>query len=195
MALGRVVESQRESQRALELDPLDLGMNAHLAWNYFYARQYDQAITQCRNTLEMDANYLLAHLFLGQAYEQKGRYLEAVAEFEKASTLEGDPEDRRGRSPMLSRAGHAYALAGKKAEALKVIDRLMKASQPRRPLDLAIVYQGLGDKERALASLKEAVDAREPADRLISLGIDPTFDSLRSDPRFQGLLRRIGLSP
>ncbi len=64
-----------------------------------------------------------------------------------------------------------------------------------RPFDLAIVYQGLGDKERALALLKEAVDAREPADRLIGLEIDPTFDRRRSDPRFQDLLRRIGLSP
>ncbi len=65
----------------------------------------------------------------------------------------------------------------------------------RRPFDLAIVYQGLGDKEGALALLKEAVDAREPADRLTGLGIDPSFDSLRSDPHFQDLLRRIGLSP
>jgi eukaryotic-like serine/threonine-protein kinase len=188
MAKGRVEESLQESKLALELDPLDLGMNAHLAWHYLEARQYDQAITQCHKTLEMDANYVLAHLFLGMAYDQQRKYPEAVIEFEKASAVLDNPVG----FTLLPHMGHAYAMAGRKAEALKVIDRL-QLSEPRRPFDLAIVYQGLGDHEMALKLLKDAVDKREQTDALVDLGIEPTFDSLRSDPRFQALMRRIGL--
>jgi tetratricopeptide (TPR) repeat protein len=191
MALGRVGESLRESERALQLDPLDLGMNAHLAWHYVYARQPDQAIAQCHKTLDMDANYELAHFFLGQAYEQKGRYLEAIEEFEKDSTLSSDPDTWLGPLPRM---GHAYALAGKKAEAMKVIDRLMTLPRLRRPFyGLALVYQGLGDTEKALVLLKEAVDERQQTYELIYLGREPTFDGLRPNPRYADLLRRVGL--
>jgi eukaryotic-like serine/threonine-protein kinase len=202
MAQGRIDDSLRESQHALESDPLNLAMTVHLAWHYLFARQYEQAIAQCRRTLDLDANYQLAHIFLAGAEEQKGEYADAIAEFQKVLTLAGG--DKHDLS-ALTRLGHAYALAGNKAEALKIVNRLLhllgdKAVSQQgegnvsASYDLSIVYLGLGDKEKSLAFLKKAVEehavsAFDPVNK------DPIFDSLHSDPRFQDLVRRIGLPP
>ncbi|PYK36149.1 MAG: hypothetical protein DME54_02170, partial [Verrucomicrobia bacterium] len=115
-AMGRSSESLAESLRALELDPLSLVLNGHLAWHYLYARQYDQAIQQCQKTAELDRNYPETADFRGLAYEQKGMYREAIAELQMAVNLSGN-------SPHIkAELGHAYAIAGETTPALDILD-------------------------------------------------------------------------
>ncbi len=160
-------------------------MNAHLGWHYLYARQYDQAVEQCRKTSEMDPNYPQAYDFLAGAYEQKGMYEEAIAEFHKAINLSGDS------SHIKAELGHAYALAGKGQEALKIIDELKGPSKDAYPYDVATIFVGLGQKDQAFDWLQKAFEER--SDWLRYLKVDPRLDPLRSDPRFADLVRRIGL--
>jgi TolB-like protein/Tfp pilus assembly protein PilF/predicted Ser/Thr protein kinase len=192
MGQSRVEDSLRESQRALEADPVNVAMIFHLAWHYFYAHQYDQAIAQCRRTLDFDPNYQPAHFYLAAAEAQRGEYAEAIAEFQKFPAFAGGKEGSLG-----AWLGRTYALAGDKAEALKIADRLLqlRGKNPGAPYNLAIIYLGLGDKERSLAFLKEAVDAHAVEIFIDPINKSPIFDSLRSEPRFQNLLRRIGLPP
>jgi TolB-like protein/Tfp pilus assembly protein PilF/predicted Ser/Thr protein kinase len=195
MAQGHVEDSLRESQRALDSDPLNLGINVHLAWHYLRAHQYDEAIAQSRRVLDLDPAYGLAHLFLAQAEEQKGHYREAIAEFQKARTLIGG---NGSDLDVLAGLAHAYASAGNKAEALKIINRLPQVSGkppigfPSFYHDLAIAYVGLGDKERALSFLLKMVD-EHPTGAWDAVNRDPIFAGLHSDPRFQDLMRRMGL--
>jgi serine/threonine protein kinase len=184
--VGRTHESLVESLRALELDPLSLPLNAHLAWHYLYARQYDPAIEQCRKTIEMDANYPPAHGFLALAYEQKGMHQEAIAEFQKTITLLGDSVQTRAE------LGHAYAVAGKKEEALKIMDELKALSKETyvSSYDVAMIYVGLDQKDQAFDWLQKAYQERFG---IRYLKVDPRLDPLRSDPRFPDLVRRVGL--
>ena len=138
---------------------------------------------------EEDPNFAPAHLYLGWAYVQKARYEEAIAAAKKASSL--SPSDLR----TVSALGHAYAVSGQTSEAVNILDQLKELSRQRyiSPHDMAIIYTGLGEKEQAFAWLDKAY-----ADRswpLPLLKFDPRFDSLRSDPRFADLVRRIGLAP
>jgi tetratricopeptide (TPR) repeat protein len=164
----------------------------HLAWHYFYAHQYDEAIVHCRRTLDFDPNYQPAHFTLAAAEVQKGQYAEAITEFQNIPAFAGGKEGSLG-----AWLGHAYASAGKKAEALKIVDRLLQlqGKDPSAPYNLAIVYLGLGDKEKSLAFLKAAVDTRAVPLFLDPVNKSPVFDSLRSEPRFQDLLRRMGIPP
>ena len=187
IALGRPAESLSESKRLLEIDPLDLQWNAHLGWYYLRMRQYDQAIAKCLGTLEMGENFW-SHYYLGQAYEQIGRYEEAIAEFEKAiPLLKGNPE-------ATAALGHAYAVSGQKGEAQKVLEELREYSKRQyvSPDNQALIYAGLGEKSKAIEQLQKAYEER--AGQLIYLNVDPRFDSLRSDARFQDLKRRVGLA-
>ena len=151
------------------------------------ARQYDQAISQLLNTIEMDPTYLLAHIVLGQCYEQKGKYSEAVTELHKAALLSPDSP------PVLAALGHAYAVAGKRAEASQILVQLKSLSARRyvSPFYLALLYIGLGDHEQAIAWLDRGFDDR--SNNMIFLNVVPQFDSLRTDPRLQDLRHRIGL--
>jgi TolB-like protein/DNA-binding winged helix-turn-helix (wHTH) protein/Flp pilus assembly protein TadD len=188
IALGRPAESLSESKRLLEIDPLDLQWNAHLGWYYLRMRQYDQAIKKCLGTLEMGENFW-SHYYLGQAYEQISRYEEAIAEFKKAIPLsKGNPE-------ATAALGHAYAVSGQKGEAQSVLEELKEYSKHQylSPDNQALIYAGLGEKNEAFAQLQKAYDER--AGQLIYLNVDPRFDSLRSDPRFIDLLRRLKLAP
>jgi TolB-like protein/Tfp pilus assembly protein PilF len=189
MAMGRIEESLAESKRALELDPLGLIMNTHLGWHYMNAHQYDLAIDQFRKTLEMDANYGLAHWYLGLAYEQKAMYAEAAAELRKAKDL------LKENVAVAADMGHNYAVSGKRDEAQKVVDELTELSKLRyvSSYHIALIYTGLGEKDRAFEWLENAY--KERSDLLVYLKVDPRLDSLRSDPRFQDLLRRVGLTP
>jgi tetratricopeptide (TPR) repeat protein len=185
--LGRIEEGLAESKRAQELDPLSLIINSAWAERLNYARQYDRAIEQLQKTLELDPNFAHAHWQLGRAYEQKGMYEEAIAELQKAITLSGS-------SPvMVAALGHAYAVSGKSGKALKILDELKASSQRSYipPSSLAAIDTGLGQKDQAFAWLQKAYEERDMW--LGFLKVDPDFDSLRSDPRFEDLLRRIGL--
>lgn len=191
MAQGRVEESLAASLRALKLDPLDLTLNAHLGWHFLYARAYDRAAEQLLKTIELDPNFVNAHLYLGFVYEQQGLNEAAIAELSKAVAL----SDESRRPVMEAALGHAYAVAGKRAEAQRVLDRLKAATKRRfiSPYSIAVIYASLGDKERAVVWLNRAYEERD--NWLIYLKVEPRLDPLRSDARFNDLLRRASLKP
>ena len=188
--VGRFEESVAEHKRAVQLDPLSLIVNAVTGRALYEARQYDQAIEQERKTLDLDPNYILAHYDLGMAYLQKSMYAEGIGVFQKALAI------YPGNTEELSGLGYAYAVAGRRAEAQKVLDKLNDISKEKYVPGwyVAMIYAGLGDKGKAFEWLEKSYD-----DRSIGAGqsikMDPAFDPLRSDPRFADLLRRMNLQP
>ena len=184
---GRIQQSLEESQRALELDPLSLIVNVHLGWHYLYARQFEQAVAQLQKAVELDPRFALTYLFLGQAYEEQQSYEKAVATFQTGITLS------QGGPVYVGGLGHAYAVAGKRGEALKVLADLKAASKRRYvpSYEIAVIHAGLGDKDEAFAWLQKAYDDRDSS-WLVDLNVDPRFEPLRSDARFVELVRRIG---
>jgi eukaryotic-like serine/threonine-protein kinase len=187
IAMSRGQESLAETRRAVELNPFDPALTACLAWHNLYAREYDQAVAQSQKVLKTEPDYWWAVLNLAWAYEQKGEYPEAIAEFERSLKI------KPGSSLALAGLGHTYALAGKKREAASILAQLQEEATKRfvPAYDLATVYAGLGDTEQAFAWLEKACLERSAF--LVYVRWDPKFDSLHSDPRFQNLLRRIGL--
>jgi TolB-like protein/DNA-binding winged helix-turn-helix (wHTH) protein/Flp pilus assembly protein TadD len=187
MAMGRTQESLTQMNRARDLDPLSTSMNFSLGWRLYMARQYDQAINQLRNTLEMDPNFALSRMVLGQAYEQKGLYQQAIVEFQKAATISHDSP------PMLGSLGHVLGVAGNKTEAEKILAQMVGLSKKQyvSPFYISIVYAGLHENEKAMDWLEKAYEDRSNA--IIFLKVDPDFDDLRSNPRFQVLLNRLAL--
>ena len=184
-AMGRSSESLAESLRALELDPLSLVLNGHLAWHYLYARQYDQAIQQCQKTAELDRNYPETADFRGLAYEQKGMYREAIAELQMAVNLSGN-------SPHIkAELGHAYAIAGETTPALDILDELKRESTETHisSYDIAVIYIGLGRKDQALEALENAYQERSEWLRYVK--VDTRLDPLRGDPRFEKLANQV----
>ena len=155
---------------------------------YYEARQYDRAIEAYRKILELDRDNALAHLWLGASYQQKSMYAEAIAEYEKARQIDNSPW-------VLGWLGNGYAVAGRTADARKVLTELEQMAKQRyvSPYNNALVYVGLGEKDEALDWLKKADEERN--DYLIYLKVEPLFDSLRADPRFGELLKRVGLTP
>ncbi|MBZ5616326.1 MAG: winged helix-turn-helix domain-containing protein [Acidobacteriia bacterium] len=184
--LGRHAEAIAEMQRAQELDPLSLIISANLGTTFMLDRQFDQAIQQCRRTLEMDPHFVPARGALALAYEGKGMLEETIREMQKVLADSYAPQ-------TVSQLARAYALAGKRAEALKVMAELNQLSGRAyvSSYDVATVYVALGENDRAFAELEHAYD--EHSERLIWLGVDWRFDDLHSDPRFQSLLRRMNL--
>jgi TolB-like protein/Flp pilus assembly protein TadD/predicted Ser/Thr protein kinase len=188
LAQGRADEAVAEIKQALVLDPLSLIINTNVGSILTMVRRYDQAIEQQKKTLELDPSFPSAYWPLGLAYEEKGMSNEAIVEFKKAIAL-----DRR--SPVyLAALGHAYAAAGRRGGAQKVLARLIKLSQQSYVpyYEMAVVYADLGDKQQALASLHMACEGQ--SGRLYFLKLDPRFDPLRLDPKFEDLLRCVGLA-
>ncbi len=182
---GRFGEAIGEMQRTWELDPLSLRVNTDLGRAYYFARQYDRAIEQYQKTLEIDLDFGGAHSLLGLAYLEQGRFDEAIAELQQGLAL------TRGQ---LSRwLGYAYARAGRRIEALEMLSRWQQAWEKKaNGADVvALIYVGLGEKELAFEWLERAIQQdRAP---LAMLKAFPYWDPLRGDPRFQDLLRRVGL--
>jgi tetratricopeptide (TPR) repeat protein len=153
------------------------------------ARRYDEAIAQCRGTLELNAGFYPAHEFLGRAYEQEKLYAPAISEFQKAVALEQD-------SPLAAAVlAGSYAAAGRKAEALKILSQLQELSKQRYvpPYGIAQAYAAMGDLNQAFAWLEKAYEAHSYD--FVYLKVDPRNDRLRSDPRFQDILRRMNFPP
>ena len=173
-------------KRAQELDPLSLYISKHLGTYFLFTSQYDRALEQLQRTLELDPNFVMTYYDVGWAYAQKGMYPEAAAQFQKMLDLDKDS------SNALSGLGYTYALWGRKDEAQKKIRQLedMSARQSVAS-DVASIYAGLGDKDQAFVWLEKMYQQRDSS--ITSLKIHPPFETLRSDPRFADLVRRVGL--
>lgn len=185
---GRFDEALAEAHRAQQLDPLSPHTGDVLNNIYYFARQYDRAIEECRKAIVLNPGYARAHLTLGRAYRQKAMYLEAAAELSQALALNRHDQ-------YLSELAHVYAVSGRRGEALRIINELEGQAARRQvsPVYIAKIYAGLGDKDRAFEWLRRGYAER--SDHLVSLRVDPAYDSLRSDPRFVDLLRGVGLAP
>jgi tetratricopeptide (TPR) repeat protein len=157
---------------------------------YYSNRQYDQAIAQYRKTLELDPNILWVRLRLGQALSQKGLAEEALAEFRKAREI---LPASSGADVVSIRLAQAQAFMGRREEAKKIIDqwKRLPAAGSISLHDVAIIYVGLGENDEAFALLERAYAERDFY--VATIKADPRFDSVRSDPRYKDLLRRLGL--
>lgn len=187
--MGRNSEMTAERKRALELDPVSLTTNFAQGVTLYFARNYDQAIEQFHKTLELDPNFPAVNIFLPAAYEQEGKVDQAIAAFQKDLDQRGSVE----KSLNMAGLGHAYAMSGRKAEALAVLNELKQKSQQEYvPASaIALVYAGLREKDQAFASLEEGYKQHEFQMQFLKL--EPRWDSLRSDPRFAELIQRLGL--
>ena len=187
IAMGRTDESIREIQQALKLDPLSVSMNFSEGWRLYMARDFDGAMKQLKAAIEMDPSFALAHMVLGQDYAQKGQYALAAAELETAVRLSNNS------APAVAALARVDALAGRQASARTRLEQLKteSAKQYVSPFYLAEVYCGLGDANRAMDELERAYQDR--SNSIIFLRVDPQFDVLRSNPRFQLLLQRLQL--
>jgi len=187
--MGQLDQAIAQIKQAQELDPLSLIINTDVALISYIARQYDRAIEQCRYVIDMDRNFGVAHFALGLAYEQKGVYQEAIAELQKGIATSG------GITVMTGALGHTYAVSGKRDKAQKVLRELKELSKRRyvSPYSIATIYIGLGEKDRAFEWLQKAYEDRSVWLIHLHLKVDPRLDSLRSDPRFTVLLKKMGL--
>ena len=186
-AMGRHEQAISEITRAQQLDPVSPLMHAMGGEICNLARHYDDAIEQCRKALALDPNFGVAHFHLAFSYLGKEKYEEAMAEFEESDRL-------IGRDPALHRT-FVYAAAGRRTKAVKALDQLWQQYRQGKisPCELASLYAVLGEKQRALDLLEQAYEQRIPV--MPILKEVPEFDPLRSDPRFQDLVRRMNFPP
>jgi len=185
--LGRSSEAIAEAERGLQLDPISLGAHHQVAYCYYAARQYDRALEQIRKASELNLvppdSWI--HWTLGIIYRDKGNYEKAIEEFRIVADT----------PHFLGHLGNAYARAGQVTEAGQTISKLENYVQQDGvgTYEVALVYAGLGDKDEAFGWLERSYEIHDKG--LTYLKIDPCVDPLRSDPRFQTLLHRVGLAP
>ncbi len=185
---GQYGEATAEFERAQELDPLSLVIGVASAVNLFCGtRQYDQVIEKCEKLLEMDPDFGGVLNVIGMAYRERAMYEEAIQAFQKARTFD------EANTWVTGELGHVYAVSGKVSQAQKVLEELKRLSKLRYvpPDNIALIYLGLGKKNLAFEYLERAHQDRSVG--MCWLKADPIFHSLRSDPRFTALLKRIGL--
>jgi TolB-like protein/Tfp pilus assembly protein PilF len=184
---GRTEEAIAEANRAQELDPFSLAISAQRGFILENARRYDEAIEQLHRVIAMDQDNYQAYWYLGPIYAASGRFAEAVESSEKAAALSRTPG-------ALGVLGMCYGFAGRTAKANKILDELLELNRRRyvTPAALATVYVGLGNKDQAFFWLEKAYQER--SNYMAYLKVFPFVDSLRSDPRFDDLLRRMGLA-
>jgi TolB-like protein len=181
---GRQGEALRELQTAQQFDPLSLLINTSLGWDWYLSRQLDKAIEQLKKTLEMDQNYAPARRLLEASYEQKGMYKEAVAEWQRALTLSGNPE-------LAATIGQDFATSGYQAVLQDWLEGLQEISRREyvSPYSVAQVYAQLGNSDQVFDWLEKALEERDS--QIVALKVEPVFERLHSDPRYQNLLKRI----
>ena len=183
--MGQHEQAIAEAKRAREIDPLFLAANVNIGYAFYSARQYEEAIEQLKKTLELDPNFRYTHVILAYAYAANGEYASAIAEYREAFRL------GKGGSSGKCYVGYALAKAGQRGEAEAILKQLETTSEYVSPAELAVLYAALGEKEKALSALERAYAAHDLQMRY--LGIDSHYDSLRSEPRFQDLVRKVGL--
>jgi tetratricopeptide (TPR) repeat protein len=185
IVMGRNDDGIAELRKAESLDPLSLIISADLADALCIAHLYDESVQQSQKTIEMDPHFAVAHYQLGQALARKHMHNEAITEFRRAIELSG------GNTTFESNLANAYAVSGRKEEAMKIVHDLESRQSRDSPTDasIALIHVGLGDNDRAMTWLNKAYQARFNP----SILTRPVFDPLRSDPRFQDLVHRIGL--
>lgn len=186
---GRNAEALREGEEAERLEPLNIQVNILYGQTLMQAGRLDDAIRVLGRTFEIDPNSWVPHLIMAKAYERKGAYEDALRQYEFAAA------HSFGATEPLGRIGHLQAIRGDTAKARQVLEQLIAAAKERYvpPYNIALVYAGLGEKSRALDLLERACDERDV--RLVFLNVDPTWDAIRSDPRFRAVLSRVGLKP
>jgi eukaryotic-like serine/threonine-protein kinase len=184
---GRVDQALQEGRRAVELDPLSAEIHSVLGSDLYYAHRYEEAAAEIHKALEVDPNYWIGYYDMGEVYAQQGRLDDAIAAQRKAAEIFGTT------SWPLAEIARNYALEGKLPEAHQALRDLLARAQHFRvsPYGIATVYAALGDKDQAFAQLEQAYTQR--TQYMDFLKLDPELDSLRSDPRFQVLLRRMNL--
>ena len=185
--MGRPDEALAFAERARHLDPVSPNAQMNLGVILYFARRYDEAITEVAETLELAPDFGPAHVMLGRVYVAKGMPDRAVEELERAQGILGPRPD------VLTPHAYVLAKAGRQREALETLAELRRISKPRdpAPIRIALVNIALGETDRAFELLEKALEARDW--QMAMLKVEPAFDGLRSDPRFAALLERVGL--
>jgi TolB-like protein/Flp pilus assembly protein TadD len=187
-AMGRFDEAVHEMKIAQDLDPMSLTINTGMGHVLYLSRKYDQAIEQYRKAVELNPGFLPAHLWFGRPYLQKGMYAQAIEEVSKALQLSSES------TMAISVMGHVFASAGRRQEALDLLERLKERAKKQYVPSywIALIYLGLGDVNQAFTWLERAYSER--SSWLAWIKVEPRFDPLRADPRFESLLKRMGLA-
>jgi pentatricopeptide repeat protein len=185
--LGRHEEAFAQISRAVELDPLSLVMNRNLGQHFRFSRRYDLAITQLKKTIDLDPNFASAYFELGSAYSETGRHEEALVAMQKGVALQSDKPLFKGLLICV------YARAGRMGEARRVLQEVVEFSRQNfyPSDDMAANYACLNDRDQAFTWLERAFQER--SGRVSYLKVDRYYDSIRDDPRFRDLLRRLNL--
>jgi TolB-like protein/Tfp pilus assembly protein PilF len=184
--LGRFEDAERELEVARQIDPLSPQLYGIFALRFFLAGDYEQALAEVRRTLEMDEDYVPSLYLLGRIYEQLGQLDQAIAVFEKVLAVNDAPT-------FLAALGHVQAMSGNDGAARRILAQLQEQSQQNYASGYAeaVIHLALRDKNEAFLCLERACDER--CEMMTWLKVDPLFDGVRSDLRFSGLLRRVGL--
>jgi Flp pilus assembly protein TadD, contains TPR repeats len=185
--MGRFDDARREIAVARELDPLSISVNTDMGFELFYKSDYDAAIRQLRDTIEMNPGFALAHFWLGRTYQQSRRYDDAIAEYRKANDLQPD------WVPTLAALGSVYALSGRTSDAQGVLQHLEELSKSKyvTPYGVALIYANLNDPNQAFLFLDRAMEDR--SHWLVWLKLDARWQPIRNDPRFGLLVKKVGL--
>ena len=189
MTMGRGEQAIGQIEHSQNLDPLSLIINVAVGWSYYFGRRYDEAIEQLRKTLELEPNYPVTHWILGLVYRKTERYEMAITEGEKGVALSGG-------SPLMRAAlAQTFGVANKTKEAIEILEGLTELAKQQyvAPHFFAGIHVGVGENYQALEYLERSCE--EKSHWLNYLHIDPSMDTLRDDPQFRDLLRRVGLPP
>ena len=184
--MGRFDEARVELKKAQELDPLSLLTNTSLGRQLYFTRQYDAAMQQLSKTLDMDPKFVPAQHAIEAAYAQNGMFKEAIGERQKVLTLSGNPDLAAAIGEDFNASGYPGVMKSW-LEGLKEVSKRGYVSS----YNMAQIYARLGDKDQALAALETALDQRDS--NLTYVRVEPAFDEIRSDPRFQRVVQQLAM--